>query len=56
MPSGLVAGLDKRERVRIAQQMDRLVKSLEKNTKLVEQMAKQMDSLVRVLAGAAAGK
>ncbi len=53
MPSGLVAGLSKAERVKVAQQMDRIVKSLERNTKTVEKMAKQMDSLVKALTGAA---
>ncbi len=53
MPSGLVAGLSKAERIKISKQMDRLVKSLETNTKNVEKMAKLMDALVRVLGGSA---
>jgi hypothetical protein len=56
MPSGLVAGLTKLERVKISRQMDRLVKSLEKNTKYVEKMSRQMESLVKALTGSAVVK
>ena len=51
MPSGMVAGLSKSERIKVAKQMDRLVRSLEKNTKFVEKMAKQMEALTRALTG-----
>ena len=51
MPSGAVAMMTKQERIKVAKQMDRLVKSLEKNTKYVEKMAKQIDRLVTTLTG-----
>jgi hypothetical protein len=47
MPGALVAGLTKKERARVAKQMDRLVRALERNTKFVEKMARNMDSMAK---------